>query len=37
MQAGSVVCKDIPAHSIAGGHSAVPFKQRKIDYYESLK
>lgn len=37
VQAGSVVCKDIPAYSIAGGHPAVPFKQRDIDHYESLK
>lgn len=37
IQAGSVVCKDIPAYSIAGGHPATPFKQRDIEHYEKLK
>lgn len=37
IQAGSVVCKSIPAYSIAGGHPAAPFKQRDIEHYEELK
>lgn len=37
IQAGSVVCKSIPAYSIAGGHPAVPFKQRDVEHYEELK
>lgn len=37
IQAGSVVCKSVPAYSIAGGHPAVPFKQRDIGHYEELK
>lgn len=37
VQAGSVVCKDIPACAIAGGHPAVPFKYRDIAHYEKLK
>ena len=37
IQAGSVVCKSVPAYSIAGGHPATPFKQRDIEHYESLK
>lgn len=37
IQAGSVVCKDIPAYSIAGGHPALPFKTRNIEHYLSLK
>lgn len=37
VQAGSVVCKDIPAYAIAGGHPAVPFKYRDIEHYENLK
>ena len=37
IQAGSVVCKNIPAYVIAGGHPAVPFKTRDIEHYEKLK
>lgn len=37
IQAGSVVCKDVPAYAIAGGHPAVPFKYRDIDHYKKLK
>lgn len=37
IQAGSVVCKDVPAYAIAGGHPAVPFKQRNVEHYEKLK
>lgn len=37
IQAGSVVCKDIPAYSIAGGHPAIPFKIRNIEHYKELK
>lgn len=37
IQAGSVVAKDIPAYSIAGGHPAIPFKMRDIEHYNLLK
>lgn len=37
IQAGSVVCKDIPAYAIAGGHPAIPFKYRDKQHYEKLK
>ena len=37
IQAGSVVVKDIPKYSIAGGHPAQVFKQRDVDHYEKLK
>ena len=37
IQAGSVVVKDIPKFSIAGGHPAKPFKTRDIDHYLELK
>lgn len=37
VQAGSVVCKDIPAYAIAGGHPAVPFKYRDVDHYHQHK
>lgn len=37
IQAGSVVTKDIPKYSIAGGHPAIPFKQRNIALYEKNK
>lgn len=37
IQAGSVVCKDVPAYAIAGGHPAVPFKYRDIEHYKKLK
>lgn len=37
IQAGSVVCKNIPAYAIAGGHPAMPFKYRDKDHYEKMK
>lgn len=37
VHAGSVVAKDIPDFSIAGGHPAKVFKKRDIDHYERLK
>lgn len=37
IQAGSVVVKDIPKYSIAGGHPAVVFKYRDIEHYKKLK
>lgn len=37
IQAGSVVCKDVPKYSIAGGHPAIPFKMRDVEHYERLK
>lgn len=37
IQAGSVVCKDIPAYSIAGGHPAIPFKYRNKEHFLQLK
>ena len=37
IQAGSVVVKDIPKYSIAGGHPAKVFKERDIEHYERLK
>lgn len=37
IQAGSVVCKDIPSYAIAGGHPAVVFKNRDIKHYLQLK
>ena len=37
IQAGSVVCGDIPKYAIAGGHPAKPFKYRDIEHYEELK
>lgn len=37
IQAGSVVCKDIPDYAIAGGHPAVVFKYRDKKHYEILK
>ena len=37
IQAGSVVCKDVPAYAIAGGHPAVPFKYRNIEHFNKLK
>lgn len=37
IQAGSVVCKDVPPYAIAGGHPAVPFKYRDIEHYKKLK
>lgn len=37
IQAGSVVCKDVPPYAIAGGHPAEPFKYRNIEHYKLLK
>ena len=37
IQAGSVVCKDIPPLAIAGGHPATVFKYRNKDHYKKLK
>lgn len=37
IQAGSVVCRDIPPLAIAGGHPAEPFKYRDYDHYFTLK
>ncbi len=37
IQAGSVICKDVPACSIAGGHPATPFKYRDLEHYYKLK
>lgn len=37
IQAGSVVVRDIPKYSVAGGHPAKVFKQRDITHYEELK
>lgn len=37
IQAGSVVCKDIPPYAIAGGHPAVAFKYRDKEHYDELK
>ena len=37
IQAGSVVCRDVPPLAIAGGHPAVPFKYRDKDHYYQLK
>lgn len=37
IQAGSVVCKDIPRCAIAGGHPANVFKYRDVEHYETLK
>ncbi|MBQ3595249.1 MAG: acyltransferase [Bacteroidales bacterium] len=37
IQAGSVVVKDIPAMSVAGGHPAKVFKMRDIEHYNKLK
>ena len=37
IQAGSVVCKDVPPLAIAGGHPAVPFKYRDEEHYYRLK
>lgn len=37
IQAGSVVCSDIPPLAIAGGHPAAPFKYRDKDHYFQLK
>jgi len=37
IQACSVVVKDIPKYSIAGGHPATVFSQRDVNHYEQLK
>ncbi len=37
IQAGSVVCQDIPDFAIAGGHPAQVFKYRDIDHYMALR
>lgn len=37
IQAGSVVCKDIPPLAIAGGHPAIAFKYRDKLHYDGLK
>ncbi len=37
IQAGSVVCKDVPSLAIAGGHPAVPFKYRDKGHYHEQK
>jgi acetyltransferase-like isoleucine patch superfamily enzyme len=37
IQAGSVVVKDIPALSVAGGHPAKVFNMRDIEHYNKLK
>ncbi|MCX0414254.1 acyltransferase [Clostridium perfringens] len=37
IQAGSVVCKDVPPLAIAGGHPAIPFKFRDKEHYDFLK
>lgn len=37
IQAGSVVCKNVPPLAIAGGHPAIPFKYRDKDHYFKLK
>ncbi|WP_242984146.1 hypothetical protein [Clostridium putrefaciens] len=37
IQAGSVVVKDIPKCSIAGGSPAKVFKYRDIEHYKELK
>ena len=36
IQAGSVVCKDVPPLAIAGGHPALPFKWRDKEHYYAL-
>lgn len=37
IQAGSVVCKNVPAFSIAGGHPAIPFRTRNVEHYLEMK
>ena len=36
IQAGSVVCKDIPPFSVCGGHPAIPFKYRNMEHYNEI-
>ena len=37
IQAGSVVCKNVPPLAIVGGHPAIPFKYRDKEHYYNLK
>lgn len=37
IQAGSVVCRNVPPLAIAGGHPATPFKFRDPEKYDRLK
>jgi len=37
IQAGSVVCKDIPPYGIAGGHPATVFKYRNVEHFLLMK
>jgi acetyltransferase-like isoleucine patch superfamily enzyme len=37
IQAGSVVCKDVPPLAVAGGHPAIPFQYRNEEHYNKLK
>ena len=37
IQAGSVVCIDVPPLAIAGGHPAVAFKYRNKNHYNTIK
>lgn len=37
IQAGSVVCNNIPPYAIAGGHPAKVFKYRNIEHFNLLK
>ncbi len=37
IQAGSVVCIDVPPLALAGGHPAIPFKYRDKEHYYALK
>lgn len=37
IEAGSVVCKDVHALNIVGGHPAIPFKYRDKEHYYFLK
>ena len=37
IQAGSVVCKDVPPLAIAGGHPAAAFRYRDKEHYFKLK
>ena len=37
IQAGSVVCQDIPPMAVAGGHPAKTFKYRDKEHFDKLK
>lgn len=37
IQAGSVVCIDVPPYAIAGGHPAKPFKYRDAEHYKEME